>query len=129
MAGLDPHSPIPTEIKLHQQSKKLEVAFNDGSRFELPCEYLRVFSPSAEVRGHGPGQEVLQVGKINVEIKNIEPVGQYAVVLEFSDGHNSGIYSWDHLYDLGKHQDVYWQEYLRRLEEAGESREPKTLIK
>ncbi len=129
MAGLNPDSPIPTEIKLHQQSKKLEVAFSDGSRFELPCEYLRVFSPSAEVRGHGPGQEVLQVGKINVEIKNIEPVGQYAVVLEFSDGHNSGIYSWDYLYDLGKKQTIYWQEYLRRLEEAGESREPKTLIK
>ncbi|MBI5937678.1 MAG: DUF971 domain-containing protein [Betaproteobacteria bacterium] len=129
MAGLNPDSPIPTEIKLHQQSKKLEVAFNDGSRFELPCEYLRVFSPSAEVRGHGPGQEVLQVGKINVEIKHIEPVGHYAVVLEFSDGHNSGIYSWDYLYDLGKKQDIYWQEYLRRLAEAGESREPKTLIK
>ena len=129
MAGLNPDSPIPTEIKLHQQSKMLEVAFDDGNRFELPCEYLRVFSPSAEVRGHGPGQEVLQVGKIHVEIKNIEPVGQYAVVLEFSDGHNSGIYSWDYLYDLGKHQQVYWQEYLRRLEAAGESREPKTLIK
>ena len=110
MGGLSPDTPIPTEIKLHQQSKKLEVAFNDGSRFELPCEYLRVFSPSAEVRGHGPGQEVLQVGKINVEIKNIEPVGHYAVVLEFSDGHNSGIYSWDYLYDLGKKQDIYWQE-------------------
>ena len=129
MGGLSPDTPIPTEIKLHQQSKKLEVAFSDSSRFELPCEYLRVFSPSAEVRGHGPGQEVLQVGKINVEIKNIEPVGQYAVVLEFSDGHNSGIYSWDYLYDLGKKQTIYWQEYLRRLEEAGESREPKTLIK
>ncbi len=129
MGGLNPDTPIPTEIKLHQQSKKLEVAFSDGSRFELPCEYLRVFSPSAEVRGHGPGQEVLQVGKINVEIKNIEPVGQYAVVLEFSDGHNSGIYSWDYLYDLGKKQAIYWQEYLRRLDEAGESREPKTLIK
>lgn len=129
MGGLNPNSPIPTEIKLHQQSKMLEVAFNDGSHFELSCEYLRVFSPSAEVRGHGPGQEVLQVGKKNVDIKTIEPVGQYAVVLEFSDGHNSGIYSWDYLYDLGKHQTVYWQEYLRRLEEAGESREPKTLIK
>ncbi|MEW5893115.1 MAG: DUF971 domain-containing protein [Pseudomonadota bacterium] len=129
MAGLSPASPIPTEIKLHKQSRILELTFNDGSHFELPCEYLRVFSPSAEVRGHGPGQEVLQVGKKYVEIKNIEPVGQYAVVLEFSDGHNSGIYSWDYLYDLGKHQDVYWQEYLRRLEAAGESREPKTLIK
>lgn len=129
MGGLSPTSPIPTEIKSHQQSKFLEIAFNDGSRFNLPFEYLRVFSPSAEVRGHGPGQEVLQVGKKHVEIKQIEPVGQYAVVLEFSDGHNSGIYSWDYLYDLGRHQEVYWQEYLRRLEAAGESREPKTLIK
>ena len=128
MGGLTQDTPIPTEIKLHQQSRTLEVAFNDGSRFNMPCEYLRVFSPSAEVRGHGPGQEVLQVGKKNVEIKAIEPVGQYAVVLVFSDGHDSGIYSWDYLYDLGKKQDVYWQAYLRRLEEAGESREPKSLV-
>jgi DUF971 family protein len=128
MGGLTQDTPIPTEIKLHQQSRILEVAFNDGSRFNLPCEYLRVFSPSAEVRGHGPGQEVLQVGKKNVEIKAIEPVGQYAVVLVFSDGHDSGIYSWDYLYDLGRKQDFYWQAYLRRLEEAGESREPKSLV-
>ena len=94
----------------------------------MPCEYLRVFSPSAEVRGHGPGQEVLQVGKKNVEIKAIEPVGQYAVVLVFSDGHDSGIYSWDYLYDLGRKQDFYWQAYMRRMEEAGESREPKSLV-
>jgi DUF971 family protein len=127
MGGLTQDTPIPTEIKLHQQSRILEVAFNDGSRFEMPCEYLRVFSPSAEVRGHGPGQEVLQVGKKHVEIKAIEPVGQYAVVLVFSDGHDSGIYSWDYLYDLGRKQDFYWQAYLRRMEEAGESREPKTL--
>jgi DUF971 family protein len=127
MGGLTQDTPIPTEIKLHQQSRILEVAFNDGSRFEMPCEYLRVFSPSAEVRGHGPGQEVLQVGKKNVEIKAIEPVGQYAVVLVFSDGHDSGIYSWDYLYDLGRKQDFYWQAYLRRMEEAGESREPKSL--
>jgi DUF971 family protein len=125
MGGLTQDTPIPTEIKLHQQSRILEVAFNDGSRFEMPCEYLRVFSPSAEVRGHGPGQEVLQVGKKHVEIKAIEPVGQYAVVLVFSDGHDSGIYSWDYLYDLGRKQDFYWQAYLRRMEEAGESREPK----
>ncbi len=128
MGGLTQDTPIPTEIKLHQQSRSLEVAFNDGSRYTMPCEYLRVFSPSAEVRGHGPGQEVLQVGKKNVEIKAIEPVGQYAVVLVFSDGHDSGIYSWDYLYDLGRKQDFYWQAYLRRMEEAGESREPKSLV-
>lgn len=128
MGGLTQDTPIPTEIKLHQQSRILEVAFNEGSRFNFPCEYLRVFSPSAEVRGHGPGQEVLQVGKKNVEIKAIEPVGQYAVVLVFSDGHDSGIYSWDYLYDLGRKQDFYWQAYLRRLEEAGASREPKSLV-
>ena len=128
MGGLNPNTPIPTEIKLHQQSRYMEVAFNDGKRFDLPYEYLRVFSPSAEVRGHGPGQEVLQVGKKNVEVKNIEPVGQYAVVLVFSDGHDSGIFSWDYLYDLGMKQDFYWQNYLRRMEEAGASREPKTLV-
>lgn len=128
MGGLTQDTPIPTEIKLHQQSRILEIAFNDGSRFNMPCEYLRVFSPSAEVRGHGPGQEVLQVGKKNVEIKAIEPVGQYAVVLVFSDGHDSGIYSWDYLYDLGRKQDFYWKAYLRRMEEAGESREPKSLV-
>ena len=128
MSGLNPNSPIPTEIKLHQQSKVLEVSFNDESRFTMPFEYLRVFSPSAEVRGHGPGQEVLQVGKKNIEIKAIEPVGQYAVVLVFSDGHDSGIYSWDYLYDLGAKQEFYWNSYLRRMEEAGASRESKTLV-
>jgi DUF971 family protein len=128
MSGLNPNSPIPTEIKLHQQSKVMEVAFNDGSRFNLPYEYLRVFSPSAEVRGHGPGQEVLQVGKKNIEIKAIEPVGQYAVVLVFSDNHDSGIYSWDYLYDLGAKQEFYWNSYLRRMEEAGASRESKALV-
>jgi DUF971 family protein len=129
MGGLTQSTPIPTEIKLHKQSRILEVAFNDGKRFNLPCEYLRVYSPSAEVRGHGPGQETLQVGKKDVEITNIEPVGQYAVVLVFSDGHDSGIYSWDYLYDLGMEQELYWQTYLRRMEEAGESRESKALIK
>ena len=128
MSGLNPNSPIPTEIKLHQQSRLMEVAFNDGCRFSLPYEYLRVFSPSAEVRGHGPGQEVLQVGKKNIEIKQIEPVGQYAVVLIYSDGHDSGIYSWDYLYDLGDKQEFYWNNYLRRMEEAGASREPKTVV-
>lgn len=129
MGGLSPQTPIPTEIKLHQQSRFMEIAFDDGSRFNLPYEYLRVFSPSAEVRGHGPGQEVLQVGKKYVEVNRIEPVGQYAVCLFFSDGHDSGIYSWDYLYDLGVNQERYWQAYLGRLEAAGESREPKTLVK
>jgi DUF971 family protein len=124
MSGLSPDSPIPTEIKLHKASKKLEIAFNDGSRFELPFEYLRVYSPSAEVRGHGPGQEVLQVGKQFVDIERIEPVGQYAVVLEFSDKHNSGIYSWDYLYDLGARYSAKWEDYLHRMEAAGASRVP-----
>lgn len=129
MGGLTKSTPIPTEIKLHKQSRVLEVAFDDGKRFNLPCEYLRVYSPSAEVRGHGPGQETLQVGKKDVEITDIQPVGQYAVVLVFSDGHDSGIYSWDYLYDLGMEQEFYWNNYLRRMAEAGESRESKALIK
>jgi DUF971 family protein len=126
MSGLAKDTPIPTEIKLHKASKKLEIAFDNGTRFELPFEYLRVYSPSAEVRGHGPGQEVLQTGKKFVDIERIEPVGQYAVVLEFSDKHNSGIYSWDYLYNLGVNQDAYWQTYLKRLEEAGASRIPES---
>lgn len=129
MGGLSPNTPIPTEIKLHKQSKILEITFNDGRRFNLPFEYLRVFSPSAEVRGHGPGQEVLQVGKKYVDITHIEPVGQYAVCLFFDDGHNSGIYSWDYFYDLGVNQERYWQAYLARLEAAGASREPKAMVK
>jgi DUF971 family protein len=114
---------IPTEIKLHQKSRVLEIEFADGRRFSLPCEFLRVYSPSAEVRGHGPGQEVLQTGKKEVEISRIEPVGTYAVQLYFSDGHDTGIYSWDLLYDYGVRQDEMWQHYLRRLQEAGASRE------
>jgi DUF971 family protein len=114
----------PTDIKLHQKSRILEVAFEDGSRFNLPCEYLRVYSPSAEVRGHGPGQEVLQVGKENVNITNIEPVGTYAVCLHFDDGHNTGIYSWDWLYHLGTDFDELWAQYLERLEKAGYKRKP-----
>ena len=120
----DSETPTPTEIKLHQKSRTLEIAFADGKRFTLPCELLRVYSPSAEVRGHGPGQEVLQVGKINAEITGIEPVGTYAVNLAFTDGHNSGIYSWDYLYHLGTHQDQMWTHYLERMKEAGASREP-----
>lgn len=123
MAGLDKQIPIPTEIKLHQQSKLMEISFDDGSHFKLPYEYLRVFSPSAEVRGHGPGQETLQTGKRNVDIQALDAVGNYAVKPTFSDGHDSGIYSWDTLYDLGLHQKEYWQSYLDRLEAAGASRD------
>lgn len=125
MGGLGPNTPIPTEITLHKQSKLLEIAFNDGQRFKLPFEYLRVFSPSAEVRGHRSGQAVLQVGKKYVDITNIEPVGQYGVRLFFGDGHNTGIYSWDYFYDLGLNQARYWQDDLARLEAARASREPK----
>lgn len=123
MAGLTKDSPLPTEIKLHQQSRRLEIAFSDGARFEIPFEFLRVYSPSAEVRGHGPGQETLQTGKRKVDITGVEPVGNYAIQPRFSDGHDSGIYSWDTLYDMGAHQDVMWQDYLRRLEKAGASRD------
>ena len=123
MAGISKNTPLPTEIKLHQVSRKLELTFDDGKTFQLPCEFLRVYSPSAEVRGHGPGQETLQSGKKNVEIKAVEPVGNYAVQLAFSDGHNTGIYSWDILYDYGVRQDELWQTYLKRLEAAGASRE------
>jgi len=121
----DKTPPLPSEIKLHQKSRILEISFNDGRTFKLPCEFLRVYSPSAEVRGHGPGQEVLQIGKREVAITKVEPVGQYAVQLTFSDGHDTGIYSWDLLYDYGVRQDEMWEHYLKRLEEAGASREPK----
>ena len=124
MAESDKASRTPTEIKLHQKSRTLEIAFGDGSRYQLPCELLRVYSPSAEVRGHGPGQEVLQVGKINAEITGIEPVGTYAINLAFADGHNSGIYSWDFLHDLATNQESLWARYLERMKEAGASREP-----
>ncbi len=115
----------PTDIKLHQKSRVLEVAFDDGSHFNLPCEYLRVYSPSAEVRGHAPGQEVLQVGKENVNITHIEPVGSYAVCLFFDDGHSTGIYSWDWLHQLGTNQDSLWKQYLERLAKSGYQRKPK----
>jgi DUF971 family protein len=123
MAGLNKGVPQPTEIKLHQKSRVLEIAFADGAAFRLPCEFLRVYSPSAEVRGHGPGQEVLQVGKKDVEITRVEPVGSYAVQFTFSDGHDTGIYSWDLLYDYGQRQDEMWQHYLKRMDESGASRE------
>jgi DUF971 family protein len=124
MAGPFKTQPQPTEIKLHQKSRVLEIAFSDGKTFGLPCEFLRVYSPSAEVRGHGPGQEVLQTGKKNVAITKVEPVGSYAIQLTFSDGHDTGIYSWDLLYDYGMRQEGMWTHYLKRMAEAGASREP-----
>jgi DUF971 family protein len=120
---MDRSTPRPTEIKLHQVSRILEVTFDDGKQYRLPCEYLRVFSPSAEVRGHGPGQEVLQTGKREVGINAVEPVGVYAVKLTFTDGHDTGIFSWDYLYDLGMKQDSNWKSYLARLDQAGKSRD------
>ncbi len=123
MAGLDRNTPTPTEIKLHKKSKKLEISFSDGSRFSYPFEFLRVYSPSAEVRGHGPGQEVLQTGKRDVDIESIDPVGNYALRLAFSDGHDTGIYSWDLFFEYGKRQETLWQDYLDRLQAAGASRE------
>jgi DUF971 family protein len=123
MAGLDRDTPTPTEIKVHQRSRIVEISFSDGARFELPFELLRVYSPSAEVRGHGPGQEVLQSGKREVDIVALEPVGAYAVQPKFSDGHDTGIYSWDYLYELGRHRDELWASYLARLEAAGASRD------
>jgi len=114
----------PTEITLHQQSRELEIAFADGLRSKFPFEFLRVNSPSAEVRGHGIGQEVLQVGKRNVNVLNIEPVGSYAIKIDFDDGHDTGLYSWEYLRRLGEHQDQIWQGYLQRMKEAGASRDP-----
>jgi DUF971 family protein len=118
-----PAERFPTEIKLHQKSRVMEIAFSDGAGFRLPYEYLRVYSPSAEVRGHGPGQEVLQTGKREVEIRALEAVGSYAVQPVFSDGHSTGIYSWDYLYELGQNQDRLWREYLDKLSLAGGSRD------
>ncbi|MFN2308973.1 MAG: gamma-butyrobetaine hydroxylase-like domain-containing protein [Gammaproteobacteria bacterium] len=112
----------PTEINLHTKSRILEIAFEDGSRFHLPAEYLRVHSPSAEVQGHGPGQGVLQLGKEDVNIESLVQVGHYALQLFFDDNHNTGIYSWETLYDLGQHQAQYWQDYLDKLAEAGHPR-------
>ncbi len=124
MAGLRPETPRPTAITLHQTSQRLELSFDDGATFSLPFELLRVCSPSAEVQGHGPGQEVLQVGKRGVQITALEPVGHYALRPVFSDGHDSGLYSWDYLYQLGRDQDRLWADYESRLRAAGASRDP-----
>ena len=112
----------PTEINLHKVSRVLELSFEDGANFKLPAEYLRVYSPSAEVQGHAPGQEVLQIGKQDVAITDIEPIGHYAIKLVFDDNHESGIYSWDYLHELGSTYDERWQHYLERLEQAGHKR-------
>ncbi len=123
MAGLTKDTPTPTALTVHQQSRVLEIAFSDGATFRLPFELLRVYSPSAEVQGHGPGQEVLQTGKREVEIVGLEPVGNYAVQPTFSDGHSSGLFAWDYLYHLGDQQEALWAEYQRRLEAAGATRD------
>ena len=126
MAGMSKETPIPDEVKLHRVSRVLELVYGDQV-FRLPAEYLRVFTPSAEARGHAPGQEVLQIGKRLVEITGVEPVGSYALKLVFSDGHDSGLYSWDYLYQLGENRDDLWQTYLVRLEAEGGSRDPADL--
>ena len=113
----------PTDLKLHQKSRVLEITFDDGAHYRLSAEYLRVHSPSAEVRGHGPGQEVLQTGKEGVNIAQIEPIGTYAVLLHFDDGHATGIYSWDLLYHLGSRYDELWNQYLERLKLGGYQRQ------
>ncbi len=120
-------TPKPTEIELHKKSRTLQVTFETGESFTMPAEYLRVYSPSAEVQGHGPGQQVLLAGKAGVNILEIEPVGNYAVLLKFTDGHASGIYSWETLYDLGVHQEKNWQSYLDALEKKHLSRDPASL--
>lgn len=117
-------NPKPTDIRLRRKSRVLAIGFDDGRTFELPFEYLRVSSPSAEVKGHGPGQEVLQTGKENVQVTALEPVGHYALRIVFDDGHNTGLYTWSYLYELGADQAARWQTYLDRLSAAGYARQP-----
>ncbi len=123
MAGLKPGAPTPQAITVHGQSRALEVSFSDGANFRIPFELMRIYSPSAEVQGHGPGQEVLQTGKRNVELRSLEPVGNYAVQPTFSDGHDTGIFSWDYLYFLGSQEPRLWSQYATRLEAAGIDRD------
>jgi len=129
MAGLQAGSPTPQALTVHAQSRVLEISFSDGAAFRIPFELLRVYSPSAEVQGHGPGQETLQTGKRLVELAGLEPVGNYAVQPSFSDGHDSGIFSWDYLYFLGSQQERLWADYERRLKEAGRDRDAPMLAK
>lgn len=123
MAGLNSETPTPQDLTVHGQSRVLEVTFSDGAHFRIPFELMRIYSPSAEVQGHGPGQEVLQTGKREVELAGLEPVGNYAVQPSFSDGHDTGIFSWDYLYFLGSQQDRLWAEYEKRLQDAGVGRD------
>jgi len=123
MAGLTPETPTPSALTVHSQSRVLEIAFSDGAEFKIPFELMRVYSPSAEVQGHGPGQEVLQTGKREVNVVELEPIGNYAVKPVFSDGHESGIFSWDYLYFLGSEQARLWADYTQRLEAAGMQRD------
>ena len=123
MAGLQTGAPTPTDITVHNQSRVLEVAFSDGAQFRIPFELMRIYSPSAEVQGHGPGQEVLQTGKRQVDLVGLEPIGNYAVQPSFSDGHDTGLFSWDYLYFLGSEQDKLWADYEQRLKQAGVERD------
>jgi DUF971 family protein len=123
MAGLEKHTPTPQDITVHGASRVLEVSFADGASFRIPFELMRVYSPSAEVQGHGPGQEVLQTGKRLVELEDLEPVGNYAIKPTFSDGHDSGLFTWEYLYFLGSEQDQLWADYERRLQAAGTDRD------
>jgi DUF971 family protein len=123
MAGLEKHTPAPQDITVHGASRVLEVSFADGATFRIPFELMRVYSPSAEVQGHGPGQEVLQTGKRLVELEGLEPIGNYAIKPTFSDGHDSGLFTWEYLYFLGSEQDQLWADYERRLQAAGVDRD------
>jgi DUF971 family protein len=123
MAGLEKHTPAPQDITVHGASRVLEVSFADGATFRIPFELMRVYSPSAEVQGHGPGQEVLQTGKRLVELEGLEPIGNYAIKPTFSDGHDSGLFTWEYLYFLGSEQDQLWADYERRLQAAGTDRD------
>ena len=123
MAGLKAGAPTPQALTVHETSRVLEVGFSDGATFRIPFELMRVYSPSAEVQGHGPGQEVLQTGKRDVTLVDLAPVGNYAVQPTFSDGHDSGIFSWDYLYELGQRGDALWQDYVQRLQAAGVDRD------
>jgi len=129
MAGLQSGAPTPQALTVHSQSKVLEVSFSDGAQFRIPFELMRIYSPSAEVQGHGPGQEILQTGKRDVDLAGLEPVGNYAVQPSFSDGHDTGIFSWDYLYFLGSKMDSLWQEYEARLKAAGLERDAPMLDK
>lgn len=120
-------APIPSRVHYYKKERELELEYPDGQQFRLSVEYLRVLSPSAEVRGHGPDTSVLQVGKKDVGLQNVTQTGRYALKLHFDDGHDSGLYSWDYLYDLASNHDVYWADYLKQLDEAGASRDAKTI--